>query len=178
MPQLTSGPVVGVFASRKAAETAIHKLWHAGFAKEQIGFILPGGQQIEADTPMGKLEEQGANGAAVGSVAGGVVGALIGAAIGIAVPGLGVAIAGGILAEIGLGTAAGAALGAYTGPFLAMGFSDKDVHRFEHDVSADHGVLLVKAGTRQQEAVFILRDHGSLSVETPAVQPAPTDTKP
>lgn len=166
-----AGSVVAIFPSRQAAEIAIHKLWHEGFAKEQIGFILPGGKQIEAQTRLGNLEEKGADGAVTGSVAGGVVGALLAAAVGIAVPGLGAALVGGLLAEMGLGAAAGAAIGAYTGPFLAMGFSDQDVRRFENELAADRGVLVVQAGPRQEQAAMILRDHGALSVEKPKGEP-------
>ena len=59
--------VVAVFDRRAQAKVAIDKLWHAGFAHEQIGIVGPGDQVSEAHTPEGEVEATAAKGAVTGA---------------------------------------------------------------------------------------------------------------
>ena len=66
--------VWGIFDTRGQAETAIDKLWHAGFSHEQVGWAGPGEPMTEAETPMGKVEEAASKGAVIAGAAAGAAG--------------------------------------------------------------------------------------------------------
>ena len=99
--------VVGVFELRSEADAAIYELQRAGFRDEQIGFIV----RNEDTGPDATVEDgnttEAAPGAAVGAVSGGIIGGVIGAAAALLIPGIGPAIAGGILVAVLGGAAIG-----------------------------------------------------------------------
>ena len=88
--------VVGVFATRLQAESAINELHRFGITDQQIGFVVrdASGNTQGNVTPD---ETHTAHNAIGGAVSGGVLGGLIGAATSLLIPGFGPAIAGGIL---------------------------------------------------------------------------------
>jgi hypothetical protein len=152
--------VLGIFPTRGQAQGAIHNLWHAGFDKEQIGSVMPGGKVVEASAATESQEERAADGAVGGALAGGTAGAVAGATAAALLPGIGPLLAGGILAGLATGAAAGAALGAFAGPFLALGFSEEEIRTFERDVQAGSTIVAVRGSGREEEAAMILRSHG------------------
>lgn len=154
--------VVAAFDDHGKAESAIDELWHAGFSHEEVGFVVPGHRVVEAQTPMGRIEESGAEGAVVGSVAGGTLGALAGALASTLIPGIGAVVTGGFLAALAAGTAAGAAAGAYLGPFIALEMSDKHAKFLSRELSGGRTVVLVKVDDpgRAAKARAILREFG------------------
>jgi hypothetical protein len=150
--------VVGVFVDPAQAEQAFHDLQLAGFREDHIGFIvrdataLP--QGVTAEHPSTETE----TGPAVGAVAGGVLGGVTGAAAALLIPGLGPAIAGGILATI-----AGATLGAATGSLIAMlthwGVPEEEAHTYDQAFQAGRTIVIVQADERPWEAFAILKRH-------------------
>src|SRR5439155_3505877 len=98
--------VVGVFELRSEADAAIYELRGAGFRVDQIGFIV---RNEDTGTPATVEDGNTTPGAAVGAVSGGIIGGVIGAAAALLIPGLGPAIAGGILVTVLGGAAIGAA---------------------------------------------------------------------
>lgn len=153
--------VWGIFDTRGPAETAIDKLWHAGFSHEQVGWAGPGEAMTEAETPPGKVEEAASKGAVIGSISGGTLGALGGALLSVLVPGIGPVLAGGILTAVIAGAAAGAAGGVYLGPFIAMGLSEQESHEYAQALREGRTIVAVRAGDRAAEATSILRRQGA-----------------
>jgi hypothetical protein len=167
--------VVGVFADRRHAETAMDALRHALFEEHNIGFLSPTGAGTAEDTPTARIEHKAEEGAVTGAVAGGTVGAVAGAvAVGL-IPGIGPVLAGGLLLGVLGGAATGAALGTYLGPFIGMrDVNDALAHNIERELSGGRTVVTVRAGDRAEKAMDILRDHGAVSVHGPGA-PASED---
>jgi hypothetical protein len=162
-PSLT---IAAAFDTRAQAESAIDELWHEKFPKEQIGIAAPDAASPGEAMPRHQLEGSGAEGAAIGAVTGGAIGTAAGALLTVLVPGIGPVLTGGALAAIALGTAGGAAIGGYVGPFVTMGLSDQEARYFENQLKAGCSIVLVKADGRASEAADILRRHGGRRLST------------
>lgn len=161
--------VAAVFSNRDHAEGAVDELWHNGFAKEDIGLAAPGHEMAVATTQTEGQEEAAADGAATGAIAGGAIGAVAGFAVSL-IPGIGPVAAFGLL--LGLGT--GAAVGAFAGPFVALGFSHRSARQYESELRNGRCVLVVRT-TDPQKAAMILREHGPVSIEVSGPQREGTD---
>ncbi len=156
-------PVVGVFADRESAESALGELMHAGFSRESIAMAAAGQPLRSATTPETEHEGAATDGAVGGAVGGGVAGAVAGTIAAIAFPPLAVALPG-AFAVAAMGAAAGATLGTFAGPFLAMGMTEEDAGHLAKEAKAGRCVLAVQAGSRQDEAAEILRKHAPIDV--------------
>lgn len=162
MARKTPISLVAVFARRRQAEAAIDELWHAGFARDRIGMVLPGENAKQATTVTASAEDRAAEGAVTGAVAGGAVNALAGAIAVATLPGLGALLVGGALT----GIATGAALGSFAGPFVALGFSQRLAQQYEDAFRAGRSLVLVRAEDDVDKALTILKSHGPVSIET------------
>ncbi len=70
-------------------------------------------------------------------------------------------VAGGaVISAIG-GGLAGSAVGAFTGPFVALRWTEEDVQRHARHVEEGKTVLLVYAPGRETEARSIMVEHGA-----------------
>jgi hypothetical protein len=159
--------LLGVFPNRELAEGAIDELEHAGYTPNQIGILAPGGKIEEAELPTGHQEDTAAKGAEAGAVAGGGLGLLAGTLVAVTTP-IGLAVTGGILTVIAGATAAGAALGAFAGPFVAMGLTEEEAKHYEHEFKAGRTIVVVQVPDRQHEdeVVTLLRSHGATTVKS------------
>lgn len=97
-----------------------------------------------------------------GIVSGGIVGGLLGAAAALLIPGIGPAVAGGVLAA----TLGGAAIGAVTGGILSvfadMGIPENEAHLYRHELEAGRVLVTVQVDREQaQQALEILRRSGA-----------------
>jgi hypothetical protein len=160
--------LAAAFDTRGRAESAIDELSHEGFRQDQIGVVVPGqGVTRAEETPTGRLEKAGAEGAAVGAATGGTLGGLIGGLVIALLPGIGQVLTGGFLAGIVLSAAAGAAAGSYLGPFVALGFSEQEVSFYDKELRGGRTIVVVKAGDRREQALNILRRHGGEQAPVP-----------
>jgi hypothetical protein len=157
-------PVIAVFPNRGMADAAIDELWHAGFGKDEIGVASPGEPLHEATTAPGRQEDRVGRAAGTGALTGGVVGALAGAVAALTIPGFGPILVGGMLLSMFGGAAAGAALGTFAGPFVAMGLSEDEARHYECEFRAGRTIVAVRAPDRDDEAASILHNHGAVSV--------------
>src|SRR5436853_78695 len=98
---------VGVFTDRSQAEQALAGLRQAGFRDDQLGVAVK--HEEPAEGPGGGGATHAAEGGVAGAVTGVVVGSVLGAIAVSLIPGFGPILAGGILATLGAGAAAGAA---------------------------------------------------------------------
>jgi hypothetical protein len=154
----TGRTVVGMFSRRSDAEAAIRDLRQAGFADDQIGVAL-------RDTAEQRdlMESSGisvAEGAATGALSGGLIGGLIGLLGSLLIPGVGPIIVGGVLASTLAGAGIGAATGGLIGALLGMGVPEADARHFDEGVRSGSTLVTVDAGTRTEEALVILEQHG------------------
>src|SRR5437764_1089590 len=158
--------VVGVFELRSEADAAIYELQRAGFRDEQIGFIVRN-EDTGADTTVedGNTTEA-TPGAAVGAVSGGIIGGVIGAAAALLIPGIGSAIAGGILVTVLGGAAIGAAAGGIVGALVGMGVPEEEAHYYAGEFHSGRTLVTVRADGRQQEAINILHHNGGYDAGT------------
>jgi hypothetical protein len=164
----TDSPLlVGVFPNRELAEGAIDELEHAGYTPDQVGFLAPGGQIEKAELPTGHQEESAATGAKAGAVAGGGLGLLAGTLVAVTTP-IGLAVTGGMLTFIVGAMAAGAALGAFAGPFVALGLTEDEAKHYEHEFKAGRTIAVVRVQSPEQvpDVVALLQSHGATRVKT------------
>ena len=91
-----------------------------------------------------------------GAVVGGILGGVAGVTAAILIPGLGPAIAGGILTTVG-----GAALGAATGGLIVMltrmGVPEEEAQTYNQEFQAGRIIVIVQADERPWEAFEILK---------------------
>ncbi|CAN5158093.1 hypothetical protein BH10PLA2_BH10PLA2_07720 [soil metagenome] len=170
MTAATMTNVVAVYRTRGQAEAAIDQLYHAGFTKEQVGILIPGEGEQQAITKIDSQEETHANGAVAGAATGTVIGTIAGALAMVLIPGLGPILTGGALMGVIAGAAAGAAVGSFAGPFLAMGFTEEDVHRYQTDLRSGRTVVVVHTEGNHDRAVMVLRSHDPVDLRTPGVE--------
>ncbi len=150
---------VGVFTDRGQAERAIEVLHEAGFADDQLGFVAPHGH-VNAEDIEG-TDTSSVPGAAAGAVGGGVIGGVIGAAVSLLIPGLGLAVAGGILAATLGGAAVGAVAGGFAGSLASFGVPEEEARYYQEQLAAGRSIVTVTSTDRYDEAARILRDEGA-----------------
>jgi uncharacterized membrane protein len=81
-------------------------------------------------------------------------------------PGLGPAIAGGILAaELG-GAAIGLAAGGLLGALISMGIPEEEAHHYQKELEAGRTVITVKVQNGYADALQILRRNGASEATT------------
>lgn len=103
---------------------------------------------------------------AAGVVGGGVLGGILGAAAALLIPGLGPAIAGGILTAVLGGAAIGAVTGGLIGALTNMGVPENEARFYQDELRAGRTLVTVQAGDRYDEALAILRRNGAYDATT------------
>jgi hypothetical protein len=156
--------VVGVFEDRVLAEQALDDLHRAGFKDHDIGFVVRNLTTNEVDSET--IQRETAAGAATGAVSGGVVGGLLGAAAALLIPGLGPALAGGILAVTLGGAALGAVAGSFAGALTGFGIPEEEAVYYQNELEMGRTIVTVNAPERYQEALDILRRFGAYDAGT------------
>ncbi len=164
MTAIEQTTVIGVFENRVLAEHALDDLHRAGFSYDDIGFVVRdiGATDVYPET----IERETAAGAATGAVGGGVIGGLLGAAAALLIPGLGPALAGGILAVTLGGAALGAVAGSFAGALTGLGVPEEEVIYYQNELEMGRTIVIVNDPERYQEAVGILRRNGAYNAET------------
>ena len=158
---MENSTVVGVFAERSAANSAVTALEAAGFTHEQIGFVGHGDSAAH-ESGDGHAEAKGAlAGASRGSLTGGAVGGILGALAALVIPGIGPVIAGGMLAGIVAGAVAGGTIGGLAGLLHGMGVPDHEATYYEGEFKGGKTIVTVRADERRQEAADIMRQLGA-----------------
>ena len=160
MTTIERSTVVGVFEDRILAEHALDNLHQAGFSDDAIGFVVRDLATTDA------IQRDTAAGAATGAVGGGVVGGLLGAAAALLIPGLGPALAGGILAVTLGGAALGAVAGSFAGALTGFGVPEEEAIYYQNELEMGRTIITVKTPERYQEASEILRRNGAYDAST------------
>jgi hypothetical protein len=159
MPVSERATVVGSFQENWQAEAALDELRRAGFRDEQISLVAPMPDRSGEPAEDGNDTKWEA-GAATGAVAGGTAAGLIGlAGVTGLIPGVGHAIAGGVLLGVLASAATGAAAGSLLGALIGLGIPEEDARALEREVQGGRVLVTVKADDRHPEALAILRRH-------------------
>ena len=157
--------VVGVFQTRAQAEGAIKELRRFGFTEQEVGYAVRDARgNMQGD--MVHDETHTRKNAIGGAVSGGVVGGLVGAASSLLIPGLGPAIAGGILGATLGGAAIGATAGGLIGALTEMGVPEEDASYYQNEFEAGRFIVTVTTHGQQNQALEILRRHGAYDAST------------
>ncbi len=165
---MTQGSIaVGVFTDDAAARRAIDELKRAGFSDEEIGFL--------ARTRSAGTNDDVIGDAATGAAGGGVLGGLLGAAAALLIPGVGPALAGGILAATIGGAALGAAAGGIIASLTSMGVLENDARFYQKELEAGRTIVTVKAPSGYADALEIMRRNGATTARD---QPATYNATP
>jgi heat induced stress protein YflT len=154
--------VVGVFADRVQAEQAVTELRRLGFTDDQIGHVARDARGTSGMVTPGETAER----AAVGAASGGVAGGIIGAAASLLIPGVGPAIAGGILAATLGGVVVGAATGGIVGALTSMGVSEEEACYYQGEFEAGRTIVTVNAPGQEQAVKDVLRRFGAYDATT------------
>lgn len=157
--------VVGVFQTRAQAEGAIKELRSFGFTEQEIGYAVRDARENTQGNIMYDETHTRKN-AIGGAVSGGVVGGLVGAASSLLIPGLGPAIAGGILGATLGGVAIGATAGGLIGALTEMGVPEEDASYYQNEFEAGRFIVTVTTHGQQNQALEILRCHGAYDAST------------
>lgn len=152
--------VVGVFASRTAAEQAYADLKAEGYRDDQIGLIGkdPKGKVVKK----GRADENNAGeGAAIGAAAGALGGAAVGAGIiaGV-IPVIGPVLAIGTLGTILLNAAGGAVIAGVTGALVGWGIPEEEAKYYEERVLQGQYLVTVSCENGENAWPVLSRNGG------------------
>lgn len=147
------------FRSRDDAEQAIDALQSAGFSKDNIGLAVRE-DSTEVDHQWLRTVENEAGVDAASSVAaGGLIGGLLGAGLALVIPGVGPAVAVGI---IGTTIASGAFAGGLVGPLVSMGITEEEAQFLENEFQNGSIIVTVETQHRREDAQRVMREAGGL----------------
>ena len=162
MTTLERTTAIGVFTERAAADAALDELREAGFPADQLGFVVRDREATERTTmPTDITEMKSIPATATGAMGGGLIGGIAGAAASLLIPGIGPALAGGILFATLGGAAMGAFAGGFVGSLVHMGIPEEEAHRYQDLLTSGHTIVTVYAPDRYEEALKILGQHGA-----------------
>jgi len=145
--------LTGMFADRQSTESAYNVLHERGYTKDDINLVMSD-QTRDKHFPKGETElgTKAFEGTGTGAAIGGVVGAAVGiiAAVGasVAIPGLGLVIAGPIIAGLA-GAAGGGVTGGLIGTFVGSGMTDERARLYDSGVK--EGKIVMGVNPRNDE---------------------------
>ena len=147
----SSGLLTGTFNDPGSAETAYNDLVRRGYSDKDINVMMSPETRKKyfshGETEIGnKSAEAGAAGAAIGGATGVIVG-LLAAAGTLVIPGVGIVLAGPLVAALA-GLGAGGAAGGLVGALVGAGMTEERARIYEHDIK-NGGIVL---GTKPRSA--------------------------
>ncbi len=153
--------LTGLFRDRESTEGAYQSLRDRGYSEDEINVIMSDQTRDkyykDGDTELGN---KAAEGAGVGGAIGGTLGAIIGgiAAIGtnVLLPGLGLVVAGPVVAAL-VGAGAGGAAGTLTGALIGWGIPEERAKVYETGIREGGTVLGVTPRSARRYRIFFER---------------------
>ncbi|MGO9915570.1 MAG: general stress protein [Isosphaeraceae bacterium] len=170
----TGSSIVAVYRDHRAAERAVQRLHHEGFALADLSIV---GRDFEtSEEPVGfvSAEDYATAGAKTGAWLGGLFGLLVGSAF-LVLPGVGAVIVAGPLAAAvvaGLeGALAGTALGGLAGALVGVGVPKERALKYETQVKGGKFLVIVRGNhevVARAREMLAEQSSDSLSVYKPA----------
>ena len=161
--------VTGLFKDRTSAERAYQSLESRGYTRDDVNVMMSDQTRdthFGEGTPESELGSKALEGAGVGSAIGGTIGAIVGgiAAIGTSVllPGLGLVVAGPIVAAL-TGAGAGGLTGGLVGALIGSGIPEEHAAEYESGIK-DGGIFMGVNARNDEDADYLHKDwssHGS-----------------
>jgi hypothetical protein len=172
-------PIVAIFDTIGAVDSAVMALEDAGFQPHEIGYAVRDGTGHVTASPNMAVDGAVASSAtATGVIEGGMLGGVLGAAVAALIPGVGPVLVGGILASFFGGALAGGAVGGLLGALNAIGIPSEHIDYYRAQLEAGHAFVAVKNSPRAMEALQILRSHGGRQIADPGdLQPPAENAK-
>jgi uncharacterized protein YjbJ (UPF0337 family) len=157
--QQTNSWVTGTFSDRNSAERAYNSMLDRGYSEKDINLLMSDDTRKKhfsdtANTELGSKAMEGAGaGAAIGGVTGGILAAI--AAIGTTAifPGLGIVVAGPLLAGLA-GAGAGGATGGVIGALIGSGIPEDRAKLYDADIKNGGIVMGVNPRTPDDATYF------------------------
>lgn len=157
--QTSSRPLSGLFRDRETTEGAYQTLRDRGYANEDINVIMSDETRDKyyVDGTSTEIGSKAAEGATAGGAIGGALGAIIGgvAAIGtnVLLPGLGLIVAGPLVAAL-VGAGAGGATGGLIGGLIGYGIPEATANVYEKGIREGGTVLSVDPRSDEDAEYF------------------------
>lgn len=169
--------VAAVFPDRVHAEQAISELHSLGISDTQIGYAFRDDKGAAGAATPETRRNEAEHGAAVGAASGGIAGGILGAGASLLIPGVGPAIAGGILAATLGGLVIGAAAGGITGALVNMGIPEDEARYYQGQFQEGRPLVTVDAPGRRDDVLQVFRRHNA-DIRSQVTQPDVTSTQP
>lgn len=151
----SSSVLTGMFRDRESAEKAYHSAINRGYSKDDVNVMMSDKTRdswFSGDSADSELGSKALEGAGAGSAIGGTLGAIIAgiAAIGTSVllPGLGLVVAGPLLAALA-GAGAGGLTGGLVGALIGSGIPEEHAKAYEEGIK--NGGMVVGVTPRNSE---------------------------
>ena len=155
--------VTGMFRDRESAERAYGSLTSRGYSKDDVNLLMSDETRKKHFTEDGRETELGtkaAEGAGKGAAIGGGIGATLAAiaAIGtsVALPGLGLIVAGPLVAGLA-GAGAGGATGGIIGALIGAGIPEERVKHYEKGLK-EGGIVMGVNARSDEDAEYLEND--------------------
>lgn len=134
----SSNQVFGTFTDRESAERAYSLLGSRGYTEKDVNLMMSDETRnryfSDSNTELGTKAMEGAGtGAAIGGTTVGILGALAAIGTSVALPGLGLILAGPLVAGLA-GAGAGGIAGGLIGSLIGWGIPEDHARRYENDV--------------------------------------------
>jgi len=152
--------LTGMFRNRRSAENAYNSMHERGYAEDEINLVMSKethDKYFSDDKDETELGNKAAAGSGAGSAIGGTIGAVAGiiAAIGtsVVIPGLGIVVAGPIVAGL-TGAGAGGLAGGIIGALVGWGIPKERAKIYESGIQDGHIVLGVNPKNDEDAKYF------------------------
>lgn len=156
--------ITGSFKDRESAERAYTTIRDRGYNEDEVNLLMSDdtrkrhfdtGTHIQTEMGNKALEGAGA-GAGIGGTIGAIAGAIAAVGTSLVVPGLGLVIAGPVVAALA-GAGAGGATGGIIGALVGSGIPEERAEIYENDVKQGSIVMGVKP-RNDEDAEYIERE--------------------
>lgn len=159
--QAANSWVTGTFTDRDSAERAYNSTISRGYDRDDVNLLMSDetrkrhfADTDDVDTGLGSKAMEGAGaGATIGGVAGGILGAIAAIGTNAIVPGLGIVVAGPLLAGLA-GLGAGGATGGIIGALIGSGIPEDRARVYESDINNGGIVMGVNPRTPEDATYF------------------------
>lgn len=159
--------VSGLFKDKHSAERAYDLIVDRGYTREETSVVMSEEthkrhfQRRGADTELGNKALEGVGvGGAIGATVGGLFGALAAIGTSVALPGLGIVVAGPLIAALS-GAGAGGVAGGLIGALVGSGIPEERARHYEAGIKGG-GILISVAPRTADDAQWIEREWRNL----------------
>ncbi len=150
--------VFGSFSDRDSAERAYNSATNRGYTQQDVNLLMSDDTRnkyfSDTDTELSSKAAEGAgSGAMIGGAAGGILGAIAAIGTSVALPGLGLVLAGPLVAGLA-GIGAGGLTGGLIGALIGWGIPEDRAKVYEDDIRQGRIVMGVNPRTAEDANYF------------------------